>query len=115
MIARIFVLVTLLSTATACGANAQTRKTLDSWLGHTKKELLQQWGLPDREGSDGDGGYILAYRTRDMKGEKWTSFFIDSTNIVRSWTTKPIPPQVIKVQPADNWNLDSDTYRTPRK
>lgn len=109
-----FLVLTILAIIYSASGYAQTRKTLDSWLGHTRKELLQQWGLPDREGSDGDGGYILAYRTRDMKGDKWTSFYVDNENIIRSWTTKPIPPQIIKVQPANGWNFDSDTYTTPR-
>lgn len=106
--------VTALLLMTVLGTGvAQTRKTLDSWIGHTRKELYKQWSLPDREGGDGEGGYIIAYRTRDMRGEKWTSFYLDGKNIIRSWSTKPIPPKVIHVKPEKGWDFSGGTYRTP--
>jgi hypothetical protein len=104
-------LLILISSSNSFG---QTRKTLDSWIGHSKKSLLQKWGLPDRQGEDGGDGYIVAYRTTDFKGEKWTSFYLDDSNVIKSWSTKSIPPQIIKVQPTNGWNFDKETYRTPR-
>ena len=66
-------------------------------LGRTKKELILDWGLPDKKGSDEDGGEIIVYKTRDMMGTKYTSFYINSKNIIYRWTTNPIPPTIIYV------------------
>jgi hypothetical protein len=83
-------------TVTTC-VFGQTRKTLDSWFGHSKKDLLNSWGLPEKEGGDGEGGTIVAYRTSDFRGEKWTSFNLNSDNVVTGWSTNPIPPTTINV------------------
>lgn len=80
----------------------QSRKSLDSWIGTTRKSLLGSWGLPEKEGDDGDGGSIMAYKTTDMRGTKWTSFYINENGIVYKWSTNPIPPQTIYVQPVNN-------------
>lgn len=33
----------------------------DMWVGHAHSELIQAYGAPDREVSDGEGGIILVY------------------------------------------------------
>ena len=38
-----------------------TQKTMDSWLGSTKKDLIMSWGPPTRTADDGDSGEVLVY------------------------------------------------------
>jgi hypothetical protein len=93
---RTIILLIFLLSCTKC-VFGQTRKTLDSWIGSSKKELMSAWGLPEKEGSDGEGGTIIAYRSTDFRGEKWVSFNLDSRNVVYGWSTNPIPAQNINV------------------
>jgi len=39
----------------------ETRRIMDSWMGHHKSELIRSWGPPTRYDSDGQGGQILIY------------------------------------------------------
>ena len=39
------------------------RKTMDSWKGHHKSELIRSWGPPSQVVSDGNNGEILIYRS----------------------------------------------------
>ncbi len=87
----------------ALNSFSQTKKTLNSWLGSEKKTLIQSWGLPEKQGDDGDGGEILQYRTSDMRGTKYTSFYIDRNKKVYKWTTNPIPPTQVIIQPNNRW------------
>lgn len=34
---------------------------MDSWMGHTKQELIQSWGPPSRTAPDAQGGEIWIY------------------------------------------------------
>jgi hypothetical protein len=34
---------------------------MDSWLGHTRQDLIMNWGPPQRTASDGGTGEILVY------------------------------------------------------
>jgi hypothetical protein len=49
------------SCATQKKAQDKERAALDSWLNHSKAELIQAWGPPTRYESDGKGGEILIY------------------------------------------------------
>ena len=42
-------------------ASTTTNPALQSWVGHSRRELLAAWGPPDRESSDGNGGKVLTY------------------------------------------------------
>lgn len=54
--------ILLFSSSCKTTSFAQKEKTMmDSWLGHTKAELLQSWGPPTKTDSDGQGGEILTY------------------------------------------------------
>ncbi len=37
------------------------KKAMDSWMGSTKAQLIQQWGPPTKTTDDGQGGEILIY------------------------------------------------------
>lgn len=39
----------------------QEKSMMDSWIGHTKPELLRAWGPPSSVSSDGQGGEILIF------------------------------------------------------
>ncbi len=43
------------------GACTSTREKMDSWLNHHESELIQSWGPPQAERSDGKGGRVLIY------------------------------------------------------
>jgi hypothetical protein len=73
------------------------KEILDSWLGHTKNELLMKWGIPTRSTDDGNGGQVLAYEGRRTIGgfifgnyientyTDFTEIFVDSKNIIYYW------------------------------
>jgi len=46
-------------TVLALVACKSTREVMDSWLGHTKHDLIMKWGSPARTASDGENGEIL--------------------------------------------------------
>ena len=43
---------------TSCSS---TKKTMDSWIGSSKQQLIMSWGPPTRTADDGAGGEILVY------------------------------------------------------
>lgn len=56
--------ISILSLFSSCKTTSFAQKektTMDSWLGHSKAELLQSWGPPTKVDSDGQGGEILTY------------------------------------------------------
>lgn len=99
-------------------SKVQTREVMDSWVGHTKQELLMSWGPPARVSSDGAGGEIIVYARQvyippqtstfyDSYGGSSTStlpavnywdyrmFWINKDGIVYHWMTQrqQVPPQ----------------------
>jgi hypothetical protein len=97
-----------------------TQKTMDSWIGSSKKDLIMNWGPPDRTASDGSGGEILIYAkqvyipaqrglsTVGSDGSVHTSsgtpsrtywdyklFYIDKKSTIYHWLTQreSVPPQ----------------------
>ncbi|MBS1671330.1 MAG: hypothetical protein JST94_07750 [Bacteroidetes bacterium] len=56
---KIFLTLTiLLCLATAC---TSTQKIMNSWIGHTKRDLIMQFGPPSRTADDGANGEIVVY------------------------------------------------------
>lgn len=54
--------ILLISTLVISGCTS-TKKAIQSWLGHTKSEIILSWGPPQNISSDGNGGEILIYGT----------------------------------------------------
>jgi hypothetical protein len=62
------------------------------WIGRTKQDLIQKWGLPQKKESDGSNGEIYIYDVADAKKKPKNpgkqeyhhlrKFYIDSTNKV---------------------------------
>jgi hypothetical protein len=41
--------------------NKKLQEKMNSWMGSTKNEVIQSWGLPNNTASDGDGGEVLVF------------------------------------------------------
>ena len=88
---------------TACATTTQipedNKKIMDSWLGHHKSNLIQSWGPPGRYESDGKGGEILIYESKETRGlnvygtyhEKtfypYKMFYADQNGKIYYWRT----------------------------
>lgn len=97
----VFLVVSLLIGActTTKQLQEETRRVMDSWMGHHKSELIQSWGPPDRYESDGKGGEILIYESQQTRGaviygtyyERTTypykMFYADSNGKLYYWRT----------------------------
>ena len=42
---------------------------MNSWMGKTKAELFQKWGVPNTITDDGQGGEILVYTSTESTGK----------------------------------------------
>lgn len=112
-------IVTGLLVALAFSCLAQRKKKIEnnmnSWLGHTKQELLLSWGMPARETEDGNGGQIVAFTHggstdginlgygNRIPPDAWYDyriFYINAEGRIYSWRTKRehIPPQQIDLR-----------------
>ena len=49
---------------------ASINKTMRSWVGHHKSELILKWGPPSRTADDGKGGEILIYEYQRNLGQE---------------------------------------------
>ena len=77
----------------------QTRNLMDSWLGSHKSEVIQSWGPPDRYESDGKGGEILIWETKQTRGSylygtyyertsyPYKMFYADANGKIYYWRT----------------------------
>lgn len=45
-------------------------KSMDSWMGRPKSDLINEWGQPSRRESDGRGGEILIYGEQDYQNHQ---------------------------------------------
>lgn len=81
---------------------------MNSWLGHSKRDLILSFGPPSRSESDGQGGEILVY-SRRVYGNfpsgvvdyfEHRMFYIDTQNSVYHWliTRNPNPPDRLDMQ-----------------
>lgn len=86
----------------SCGPS---RKSLDAkenalfnqWIGHTKNQLIRQWGVPDSSQPDGRRGEVLIYKERtDMQSvmeEQYTGklysvrreMFVNADSVIYTW------------------------------
>ncbi len=53
----------------SCGSSrkasdAKENALFNKWLGHSKSQLINQWGEPDSISTDGKNGQILTYKER---------------------------------------------------
>lgn len=55
---KILTLLFLFSLLLSC---ASTQKAMNSWIGHTKRDLIMQFGPPSRTADDGANGEIVVY------------------------------------------------------
>ena len=53
---------------------------MDSWLGHSKQELIMKWGPPARTASDGGTGEILVYAQQVYIPPSSNTFY-DNNNV----------------------------------
>ena len=78
-------------------------KTMDSWLDHSKHELVLSWGAPDRVSDDGASGEILVYASPfyyyGSDFYYYKMFYVNSSGNIYSWRTliKNIPVQQVNL------------------
>lgn len=72
---------------------------MDSWMGHSKQELLMKWGMPTRESSDGNGGQIVMYAYESyipgyFNVWDYKMFYINASGNIYYWRTQQqaVPP-----------------------
>jgi hypothetical protein len=93
-------------------------KKMDTWMGHTKQDIIERWGYPDRIVDNEQSGEILiyaknvyvapstyntGYSAAYIQGENYwsyTYFFINPNGVAYHWLKQkqPIPPQQIDVR-----------------
>lgn len=92
MIIKCRVLVSLVLAVTACGSPKMTRQDMESWDGKLFRELVEAWGIPDRQQTfEGKRYYFWTFRgtqgsvnVPDMEGAgpslgKGTGYHTEST------------------------------------
>lgn len=104
----------LLAVSISCIAiGKKKRAILDSWLRHTKHELIVAWGPPDRRCEDGSDGEIIIYaKVQQTAGYyafntwqpgrtfyNYTMFYVNADGLIYSWRTsrETVPPQQIDI------------------
>ena len=73
----VFSFLLALITITGCNSTKKLEQNLNSWLGHSKQELILKWGPPNQTTSDGSNGEILVY-TRHV-------YYVLNNNPVDYW------------------------------
>jgi hypothetical protein len=79
------------------------REKMDSWLNHTKNELVTGWGPPERVADDGAGGEILVYSSRKYYNGttyyNYKMFYVNRSSVIYHWRTsrEAVPPQQINL------------------
>lgn len=81
----------------------QTRKVMQSWMGHYKKDLILKWGPPVRTASDGNKGEILVYSRQvympdfGINHYEYSMFYADPNGKLYYWMFKreKVPPTQI--------------------
>jgi len=61
------------------------QEKLDTWNGHTEKELLSAWGAPASVYETDDGKILKYSHSRDIKGTSYycdADFFLDINGVV---------------------------------
>lgn len=86
-----------------CSSCTIEKKTMDSWIGSTKQNLILKWGPPARIASDGGNGEILIYSTQSyLYGSvyyRYRMFYADSNGNIYHWLIQggQVPPQQMDV------------------
>ena len=86
---KLLILIFIVALLTSC---TSTKKTMNSWIGYTKQDLVLKWGQPARKESDENGGQIYVYETEyqsyatSMYVHKF--FYIDSDGKIYHWRTQ---------------------------
>ena len=63
------VMVVIVASVWTVGCKSDS-KSMDSWMGRSKWELMREWGQPSRTESDGRGGEILIYGEQDYQNHR---------------------------------------------
>ena len=83
------------------------REIMDSWLNHSKQELVMSWGPPSRVYDNSPNGEVLIWAQQGYMpgfgGNPGITFwdykymYIDNNGKIYSWRTnrQPVPPQQI--------------------
>lgn len=98
------VLMLILALSISCLAiGRKKREKMNSWLNHSKHELIMKWGPAPRVSDDGDNGQILIYySTQYYDGTTYYNyrmFYVHPDGTIYSWRTsrQTVPPQRINV------------------
>ena len=59
----------------------ENQKIMDSWLGHTKAELIRTWGVPSNRTDDGQGGEVLIWEYSRSTGMVVSGVYIQRNNV----------------------------------
>jgi hypothetical protein len=76
----VFILFLLSSCVTNQQLQEENKRIMDSWLGSHKSDLIRSWGPPGRYESDGKGGEILIWETRQTHGVVLTGTYYERTS-----------------------------------
>ena len=91
----LFILCVISSVLPAgCGPSQKARDTKENalfnkWIGHSKTQLVKQWGQPDSLAPDGKNGQILIYKEgldyMSVMNEKYTGppIFFQEGNVYK--------------------------------
>lgn len=101
---KLFLIMLLLALSISCLAiGKKKRAKMDSWLHHSKHELILKWGPPVRTTSDGADGEILIYcSTRYYDGNtfyNYRMFYANGSGEIYSWriSNDNVPPQQLNL------------------
>lgn len=62
LLSAIFIILLISCSSSRKAHDAKANALFNEWLGHSKSELVNQWGQPDSVGADGKNGQILLYK-----------------------------------------------------
>jgi len=79
--AYLFLITLMLCSCAATNFSKQEELTMNSWIGHSKAELIQTWGPPKSVSSDGKGGEIYTYEKSVSFGQTPGKVYSNSNNI----------------------------------
>ncbi len=92
-----YIVLFLVIALTSCSSQ---KKTLNTWIGSSKYNLIQSWGPPVHTADDGNGGEVLIYAQQvyapDLKLNYWNyrMMYAHSDGTIYHWRTsrQEIPP-----------------------
>ena len=99
---RFFILVLFLLVSTSC---VSQKKSLNSWIGLDKHQLILSWGPPSRVADDGSGGEILIYGHHiyssyyHLNYWDYKMIYVDKDGKIYHWRTtrEQVPPTDVNV------------------